>query len=123
MQPRTYRVPFSAIPDVTELEFGSDDYLVIRPLGSRSSAVYADIAARAQAVSTDDETASAAVYMELLNLTIAEWHLAGPDGPIPMPATWDDVEALPQALAVPLIGFLFKYRGDGPNPTTGGLPS
>lgn len=120
MRARTFRVPFGRVaPDAIELEWGPDDYVIIRPLLTKSPADLAVIFARLA-----DEEDAKVVAIEILDECIVEWSLMGEDGrAIPKPATWDDIDALPSGLGGALVNFLYRYRGEAPDPTTAGQPS
>lgn len=119
---KTFRVPFAEIvgPEAMELEFGPDDYAVVRPLFSRSVAEVRDLQERMAAVDEDTPPEEAdRLVLDMLGMAFMEWHLVGPDGtPIPQPATTDDLDALPAALKGSIFPFLSNYRGRTPNPTT-----
>lgn len=127
MRARTFRVPFARVaPQAIELEWGPDDYLVIRPLLTRSPADVNAIYARMNAASAGEgsEDDRQALLLEVLHDVVVEWSLRDADGgTIPMPSTWAEVDALPSGLGVGLFDFIFTYRGDGPDPTTAGTPS
>lgn len=119
MQIKTFRIPFEEIvgPEATELAFGPRDYLVIRSLFALPVAQVRDFADRIGKVgeATTPEEADALV-LDLLGLCVVEWHLDGPDGSIPMPATGEDLDALPGAVRSALFPFLAGFRGK-PDPT------
>lgn len=125
MQLRTFRVPFSRVvgEEATELEFGPEDYLVVRPLFGSSKTALAEWGERYKAA-TEAEGSDAAdlsdqLTLDIIGATVTEWHLDGPDGPISKPGTAKALNALPGALAGSLLTFLSGYRGEGPtNPTT-----
>ena len=127
MRARTFRVPFSRVaPEAVELEWGPEDYIVVRPLLTKSPGELATIHARlakgadGEGAETDRQT----LLLEVLSSVVIEWHLDGESGPIPRPVTWADIDALPSGLGGALFDFLFTYRGDGPeDPTTAGAPS
>lgn len=126
MRARTFRVPFSRVaPDLQYLEWGPEDYIVVRPLFTKSPGELAVIQARAVAAAEEGEGSSAqqSLALEVLRELVLEWHLATDDGPVPMPTTWADVDALPSGLGAALFEFMWTYRGDGPDPTTAGAPS
>jgi hypothetical protein len=127
MQVRSFRVPFGQVcPEATELDFGPDDYLVVRPLFGLSKTALEGWTTRfgevTTALATDEKKAAKLgdrLLLDLMGTAIVEWHLAGPDGPIPQPGTIEAVNALPGAIAGSLLGFLSSYRGEAPgNPTT-----
>jgi hypothetical protein len=152
MRVRTFTVPFSTVvgDDATELEFGPDDRLVVRPLFGLSASEAQEWAIRIVAVEDEgvatlrqeDETAEAyrarskseaykkklaaaeaeadKLILDLIAATVTEWHLAGPSGDIPMPRTPADLDALPAGLRVSLYPFLKEFRGKDANPTTNG---
>jgi hypothetical protein len=124
---RTFRVPFSKVaPDAVELEWGPEDYLVVRPLRSMAAGEYNALLAgfRDPAKETASDAENADFLLGILRTTVLEWHLTGEDGEaIAMPATWADVDALPVGLGAELFTFLFTYTGDTPDPTTAGAPS
>lgn len=125
MQLRTFRVPFARVvgEEATELEFGPDDYLVVRPLFGLSKTALSEWAARFNVVTaaegSDAADLSDKLVLDLLGACVIEWHLDGPDGPIAKPGTVKALNALPGALAGSLFTFLSGYRGEAPgNPTT-----
>lgn len=128
MQIRTFRVPFTRIvgDEATELDFGPDDYLVVRPLFGLSKTELEGWTARfgeiTAIVETDEKKAvklGDRLLLDLMGTTIVEWHLAGPDGVIPQPGTSEALNGLPGAIAGGLLGFLSGYRGEASgNPTT-----
>lgn len=132
MQIKTFRVPFAEIvgSEATELEFGPDDYVVVRPLFGLSRLVLSGWQPKFEALAematnaVDDAAAQKAtdkLTLELLATTCLEWHLTdGDDKPIPMPKTSADIGALPGAISAGLLTFLAGYRGADPNPTTPG---
>ena len=127
MRARTFRVPFSRVaPEAVELEWGPDDYLVVRPLLSKSPGELAAIHARLNdaAGKKGSETSREAVLIDVLHEVVVEWHLEGPDGSqVPMPETWAEMDTLPSGIAAELFEFIFTYRGDTPHPSDAGTPS
>ena len=134
MRVRTFTVPFAKVAaEATELEFGPDDYLVVRPLFGlprEEQAAYAeriraveDAAEAAKDLPRSDKTRKAAedaadaLIVDIIRTGCLEWHLDGPDGPIEMPGTPQALNALPGGLAAALYPFLTRYRGEDPNPT------
>ena len=135
MRIRTFTVPFAKVaPDATEIEFGPDDYLVVRPLFGLPREQQAAIWKRISEVETLAEVAKDAppddgdrlaaeekgelLILDMLRAACDEWHLDGPDGPIPIPGTPEALNALPGGLVAALYPFLVRYRGEDPNPTT-----
>ena len=133
MRIRSFRVPFSQILDDEshELEFGPDDYLVVRPVFALSAealqAIQERMAAIGEAAASDDpdkvkqaERLSDKLYEDVVKATVLEWRLADENGvSIDKPATRAALRKLPGPLAGGLYNFLITYRGDdGPNPTT-----
>lgn len=126
MRARTFRVPFSRVaPDAVELEWGPDDYVVVRPLLTKSPGELAAIHARLDTVpkGKDGEGERQAFLLDVLREVVVEWHLDSDAGPVPLPSTWADIDALPSGLGAALFDFVWTYRGDGPDPTTAGAPS
>lgn len=122
MKARTFTVPFSKIvgDEATELEFGPEDYLVIRPIFSMSAEVLRGWIKRITEIDSDvPAEVGDQLVLDLLDATCLQWHLDGPEGPISQPKTPDALTALPGAVAGSLFGFLSSYRGEGPNPTKG----
>jgi len=122
---RTFRVPFAKVaPEALELEWGPDDYLVIRPLLAKSPGELAGIRTRMSETAEGNEADRQALLLDVLSDVIVEWSLRGPDGEtIPLPTTWAEVDALPSGLGSALFDFIWTYRGDGPDPTPAGAPS
>lgn len=137
MRVRSFRVQFSRVvpDDATEVEYGPDDHMVVRPLFGLPSGVAQQWARRLSEVrvaaveaeaSSDQATVDAAgetvdsLILDLLSSLVDGWRLDGPDGPIPKPATVADLDALPLALRNALFGFFVGYRGDAPDPTPSG---
>ena len=144
MRIRSFKVPFSRVlpEDAHELEFGPDDYMVVRPVFGLSAEALTELVERMQKASAKGlEVAAAeaevkgsgavllaeteedgdALYADVVAQTVLEWHLTDETGAaIPVPATRADAKSLPGALAGALYDFLTSYRGDGPNPTTRG---
>lgn len=130
MRVKTFKVPFSRIApeDATELEFGADDYCMVRPLFGMPASALQSYQERIAAITSDDVTSDGEVarrrklsddlLMDMLNEAIIEWHLSDDSGPIPKPSTPEEVLNLPGALAGNLFNFLSNYRGGDPNPTT-----
>ena len=133
MRVRTFTVPFAKIvgDEAHELDFGPDDYVVVRPLFGLSKAGiegWAERIGEVEKQGTDEDAdkaeASAAadrLIVDLLADAILEWHLEGPDGQIAKPGTPEALNALPGALAGSLYRFLTTYRGEAAtNPTSRG---
>lgn len=137
MRVRTFTVPFARIvgEDAKELEFGPEDYCVVRPLfglsfsdtkrwGERIAEVEKlGEQARDGELTPEQRTAAEAkadsLLLDIMRESIIEWHLGGPDGePIPMPGTPAALDALPTGLRTRIYPFLSTYRGDDPNPST-----
>ena len=119
MRAKTFTVPFSKIvgDEATELEFGPDDYLVVRPIFSLSAESLRGWVAKLNAVDQTSDAAADQLILDMLDVTCQEWHLTGSDGPIERPRTQAALLALPGAITGSLFGFLSSYRGDGPHPT------
>lgn len=121
MQIRSFAVPFARVVEGTdshELAFDEGDYLVVRPIFALPSRAIRDVRDRIAAMTETSTDAEAdALTLDLIAHTVAEWHLAGPDGPIAKPATAADLNELPGVLRGALFGFLSSYRGEGPDPT------
>lgn len=121
MRAKTFTVPFSKIvgEEATELEFGPDDYLVVRPIFTMSASSVRGWVARVNEIEPDapDEVGDQ-IILDLLDATCEKWSLMGEDGPIPQPKTQEALLALPGTITRALFGFLTTYRGEGPNPTT-----
>lgn len=130
MKARTFTVPFAKVvgDDATELEFGPDDYLVVRPIFSMSAI---DIRTRMERIETFEDRANSTakrskaqsdvlnreageLILSLMDDAIVDWHLDGEDGPIERPRTVEALDALPGAIRGSLYAFLCNYRGDGP---------
>lgn len=133
MRVRTFTVPFAKIvgDEAHELDFGPDDFVVVRPLFGLSKAAIEGWAARISEVERlgTDETADKAeasaaadrLIIDLLDDAIIRWSLEGPEGPIDKPGTPDALNALPGAVAGALYRFLTTYRGEATtNPTNRG---
>ena len=134
MRVRAFTVPFAKVAgeDATEVEYGPDDYLVVRPLfglPSGKARQWADriekLRGEVRGAQTDDakEAAGAAadaLVLDFLKEQVDAWRLEGPDGQIPKPTLPDDLNSLPFALRAGLFQFIENYRGDAPNPTTSG---
>ena len=125
MRARTFRVPFSEVaPEATELEWGESDYIVVRPLLTRSASDAFAIQARLTEVETltgkKGEDARRAFIVSIIDELIVEWSLTDGEGrSVPKPTTAEAFLALPSGLAAALFGFLMGYRGDGTaHPTT-----
>jgi hypothetical protein len=125
MRARTFRVPFSQVaPEATELEWGPDDYIVVRPLLTRSASDAFAISARLAETETmtgkKGEEARRAFIVSIIDELIVEWSLTDGEGrTVPKPTTAEAFLALPSGLAASLFGFLMGYRGDeAANPTT-----
>ena len=134
MKLRTFTVPFSEVaPDATELEFGPNDILEVRPLFTLPQGEIAQWARRISATEkaaedalelpVDDparvkaEEASDLLICDMIRTAVVSWSLTGPDDkPIDVPKTPADLDALPGGLAGRLYPFLSTFRG--PNPTT-----
>lgn len=119
MKIRTFRVPFSKVvpEDAHEIEFGPDDYLVVRPLFGLPAAEIAELSDRM--TKADSDELAEPLIAEVLATGILDWHLADENGvAIPKPTTGDELRKLPGALAGALYPFLTSYRGDAENPTT-----
>ena len=122
MRAKTFTVPFAKVvgEEATELEFGPDDYLVVRPIFSMPAS---DLRGWIERINTIEPDADAAVgdqlVLDLMAETVLEWHLTGPTGEIAQPRTAEALLALPGAIAGSLFGFLSSYRGEGTNPTKG----
>ena len=126
MKVRTFTAPFRTVVgnDAHELDFGPDDYLVVRPIFGLSRSEVETWATRIREVGASEagpvaEEAADHLILDLLRTACIEWHLAGPDGPIPQPGTREALSALPAALAAGLFGFLTTFRGHT-DPTTRG---
>ena len=121
MRVRTFRVGFEQVaPDATELEFGPDDYLVVRPLFALSGAAYLEFSERLKAIEDKPPEEHRVFVAWVLEQTVQEWHLTDYDGQaILQPKTPDELMALPAGLNPnTLFAFLLGFRGDGANPTT-----
>jgi hypothetical protein len=124
MRARTFRVPFARVaPEATELEWGPDDYIVVRPLLTRSAAdafaIQTSLAEVEKLTGTKGEDARRAFIVHIIDELIVEWSLTDGEGrSIPKPTTAEAFLALPSGLAGSLFGFLMGYRGDETaNPT------
>lgn len=137
MRVRSFTVPFTRVvgDEATEVEYGPDDAMVVRPvfgLPAGEAQQWARRIAEARVAATeaqDDgdqkavDRAGALVDRLILDLLAAQvdgWRLDGPTGPIPKPSTVAELDALPLALRNGLFGFFVQFRGDTPNPTTSG---
>lgn len=120
MRIRSFRVPFSRVvpEDALELEFGPDDYLVVRPIFGLPADELVALSKRMADAETEEDAAT--LVEEVLKLAIIEWSLTDADGKsIPKPVTKDDMlKTLPGALPQAIYQFLTTYRGDEANPTT-----
>ena len=120
MRIRTFRVPFARLvgEDATELEFGPEDYLVVRPIFGLPAEQVAGLSNRMTSLTEGDEAAADVLLLDLMGSAIVEWHLTGPEGEdIPRPQTGDEVRKLPAGLAGAFFSFIATYRGDVENPT------
>lgn len=136
MKLRTFTVPFARVvgDEATELEFGPDDFIIVRPLfglprdeitaWSRRIESVEKAAKEAVDLPPDDPVRKAAealsdtLILDVIRGAVQTWSLTGPDGtPIEMPKSPSDLEALPGGLAAALYPFLSTYRGEA-NPTT-----
>jgi len=139
MRAKTFTVPFAKIvgEDATELEFGPDDYLVVRPIFGMSALdiratqnrieafeakpteaqKIADPKKRAQAMDKLNIEAGELI-LSLMDLAIIDWKLADDKGSIDRPRTVEALDNLPGAIRGGLYGFLCNYRGEDGNPTT-----
>ena len=128
MRIRTFRVPFAKLvgEDATELEFGPEDFLVVRPIFGLPASQVAELSKRMTALGVDevaDEAKADVLLLDLMDSAIVEWHLTGPDGEdIPRPKTGEAVRELPAGLAGAFFAFIATFRGDAANPTTRPLP-
>lgn len=121
MRARTNRVPFTEIvgPDAAEVEFDpTTDYLVIRSLFGYPTREVREFMANLAGMGPDSpEEDAVAITLALMDRTIVEWHLIGPDGePVPRPRAGADFDALPGAIRASLFPFLATFRGR-PDPT------
>ena len=120
MRVRTFRVPFSDVvgKEAAELEFDPEtDYLMVRSLFAQPSDEVREFAGRLAKI--DEKTSQReadAVILDLLDRTVVEWHLAGPDGEIARPTKAKELDALPGAVRGSLFGYLASFRGQ-PDPT------
>ena len=121
MRVRSFRVPFSRVvpDDAHELEFGPDDYLVIRPLFGMPAARLQEYVVRIGELGEGtDQALIDRLVLDMLTEACQEWSLTGEDGQaISKPVTGEELRALPGALAGNLFAFLSTYRGDAVNPT------
>ena len=141
MQPRTATVPFADIlgESANEIDFGPDDFAVVRPLYSHPGVKIRDLLdrinalGRAPAIPPDSspeerqrlEDAHAVaqeeegdrILLDMLDLCIVTWSLYEDGVAVPMPRTPDALNRLPSALRGALYVFLMSFRGKGPNPT------
>ena len=122
MKVRSFKVHFSRVvpDDAHELEFGPDDFLVIRPLFGMPASRLQEYVKRISELGEDtDQEAIDGLLFDMLEEAVSEWHLSDEQGlAIPKPTTGTELRALPGALAGNLFAFLSNYRGDAPNPTT-----
>jgi len=120
MQVRIFRVPFAELGELGELEFGEQDYLMVRPLFALPRGQAQGFVDRVNALREGlDAVAADQLICDLVAACVTEWHLAGADGQaIPQPRTAADLNALPGGLAGALAGFFWSYRGTGAHPTT-----
>jgi hypothetical protein len=125
MKIRTFTVPFAKVvgDEATELEFGPDDYMVVRPIFSMSAGEVRAWQERINGLIGRDggvpNEEADEIVLDMLGATCVEWSLTGPEGPIPQPMTAEALLNLPGAIAGSLFSFLSNYRGEGPNPTKG----
>lgn len=119
MQYKTFKVPFSEVvgDDHPEVEFGPEDYLVVRPIFAFPVREISDFRERVGKIEELPDAEAADLLTDILSRTIKEWHLETPDGPIPMPKTADDLDSLPAAIRSMLLPFILTFRGRGPDPT------
>ena len=138
MKARTFTVPFSKVvgDDATELEFGPDDHLVVRPLFSLSAVEVRAVQRRiedfeakpAKAQEIEDlakrqdaldalNTEAGELILSLMDIAVRGWSLEGESGPIPRPTTVEALDDLPAAVRGGLYGWLVNYRGEDPHPT------
>ena len=139
MKARTFTVPFEKVvgDDATELEFGPDDYLVVRPIFSMSALDIRSTQTRIEAFEakpaeaqkiTDPKkrqaemdklnTEAGELILSLMDLAVIDWKLEAESGPIDRPRTVEALDNLPGAIRGSLYSFLCNYRGEDPNPTT-----
>lgn len=138
MRIRSFRVPFSRVvpDDATEVEYGPDDAMTVRPIFGLPAGEAQAWAARIDTVrrgaieaqaSGEDKAIEAAgdvldqLVIDLIEKLVVDWRLENADGSlIGKPTAPDDLAALPLALRQHLFPFLQSYRGDAPDPTTSG---
>ena len=125
MRAKTFTVPFSAVvgEDAKELDFGPDDYLVVRPLFGLPATDVRQWSERINAFSDLEGEAAAKeadkIILDAIGTTVIEWSLVGEDGkPIDKPKTAAALNALPAVIRGALFTFLTQYRGDDKHPTT-----
>ena len=124
MRIRTFRVPFSRIVDVPELDFGPEDYVVLRPVFGQPADVLTEFLERVAALTDEDKDESDRFALDLLERTVAEWHLTDEAGEaIAQPRTAAEMYRLPAQVSGGLVTFVMGYRGDGPDPTIGSAPA
>ena len=138
MKARTFTVPFAKVvgDEATELEFGPDDYMVVRPIFSMSALdirvtqnrIESFEAKPAEALKIADPRKRAAemdrlnteageLILSLMDLAVIDWRLESEAGPIERPRTVEALDSLPGAIRGGLYSFLCNYRGEEPNPT------
>lgn len=119
MQVRIFRVPFGQLGDLAELEFGEQDYLMVRPLFASPRGQAQQFVDRVNALREGvDQIGADQLVCDMLAACVTEWHLAGAEGEaIPQPRTPADLNALPGGLAGALAAFFWSYRGET-HPTT-----
>lgn len=132
MKARTFTVPFAKVvgDEATELEFGPDDYLVVRPIFSMSAIDIRSLTERIDAFESkvverktskkgtaDLNTEAGELVLALFDIAVKEWHLTGESGPIERPRTVKALDDLPGAIRGSLYSFLCNYRGDAAHPT------
>ena len=136
MRLRTFKKTFADVfgANLPGIEFGPDDYFVVRPLSARPGIEaeewgqrLTDLSIRLTALEKEDpkgaekaaSDAIATVTIDLLRACVIDWHLVSDEGAVPMPTSADDLRRLPTGLnASAWFEFLTSYRGDGPNPST-----
>lgn len=140
MRAKVFTVPFAKVvgEEATELEFGPEDYLVVRPIFGMSAIDIRTTQARIETFEAKPVEAqkiadpkkrkaeldklnveAGELILSLMDLAVIDWKLAGEAGPIERPHTVEALDALPGAIRGGLYGFLVNYRGDtdGANPT------
>ena len=126
MRIRTFRVPFSRIvSDAPELEFGPEDYVVLRPVFGQPADVLTEFLERLNGLRSEGDRSDGDRFaLDLYERTIVDWHLADEAGePIPQPRTAPELYRLPAQVSGGLTTFLMGFRGEGPDPTTGSAPA